>query len=253
MQNRAPRCSASSMLILLALGLALAARADEMQGARDGTFFAASPLFGWDRNELKVRGPMGAESTETDTSPMYGFFAVWGSPHVVLNNFYFATDVNEADVMGNLFFANVYGDPEAGVTWNVGGGYLYHEIEPAMEDIKVTVPMVKAGPVFRCRHRGVMVNPYVGYAWERVDTRHGDQDNDSYLYGLSLGWHWRMVTAALKYYFQDSQEIDEDFDTFRAHVNVGLTKHWGFTARLDYMEHQTTEDRSILLGPSCVF
>ena len=107
--------------------------------------------------------------------------------------------------------------------------------------------------MLRIRPWHVRVNPYVGYAWERIDTQHGDQDNDSYLYGITLGWRWRMVAATVKYYYQDSREADEDYETVRARLNVGFTPHWGGVVRVDYMEHVTSDDASILLGPTYVF
>jgi hypothetical protein len=62
-----------------------------------------------------------------------------------------------------------------------------------------------------------------------------------------------MARFSGKYYYQDSQEIEEDFHTVRARLNVGLSEHWGFVARFDYMEHQTTEDTSVLFGPTYLF
>jgi hypothetical protein len=97
------------------------------------------------------------------------------------------------------------------------------------------------------------LNPYVGYAWEQVKTPFGDTDNESYLYGLSVKWHWRMIQTSLKYYYQDSREIEEDFHTFRGRVTVGINEHWGIAARVDYMEHQTTDDTSFLMGPAYRF
>jgi hypothetical protein len=241
------------LITLLVTCLAVPVMAENTHPGDGGVFFAVSPLFGWDRNKLKIRGPMGQEMTETDTAPMYGLFAIVGHPNLVVNNFLFFTDVNDTDVLGDLVFANYYADAEADATWNAGVGYLYHKIDPENEEINVHVPMVKLGPLFRFKDWHLSVNPYIGYAWEQVDTQHGDQDNDSYLYGISLKWRWRMVSTALKYYFQDSQEVDEDFHTFRCRLNASLTENWGFAARVDYMEHQTTEDTSVLFGPSCVF
>lgn len=220
--------------------------------ARD-TIFMVSPLFGWDRNELKVRGPRGQVTTETDTAPEYGLFFLLVHRNLVLTDFLFYTDVNDTDVSGNFAFANWYGDRRARLSWNVGAGHLYHKIEPANEDITVNVPMVKAGPLFNIPEWNLSVNPYVGYAWERVDTQHGDQDNNSYLYGITVGWRWRMVAATVKYYYQDSQEADEDYQTVRARAHCMFNEHWGAVVRFDYMEHLTSDDTSVLVGAMYVF
>ena len=214
---------------------------------------AVSPVFGWDRNELKVRGRGGQVTTETDTAPEYGLFLLMAHPNLVINDFLFWTDVNHTDVFGNLAFVNGYGDSNADLTWNVGAGHLYHKIEPANEDITVTVPMVKAGPLFRVRKWNLRLNPYVGYAWERIETRRANEDNDSYLYGITAGWRRRMAAATVKYYFQDSQEADDDYHTVRARAHCMFTRHWGGVVRFDYMEHVTSDDTSLLVGPTYVF
>ena len=144
-------------------------------------------------------------------------------------------------------------DPDASVTWNAGAGHLYHKIEPQGEDIEISVPLAKAGPVLRVKNLGLTLNPYIGYAWERIDTLHGDTENDSYLYGLSVDWRWRMAGLNVKYYYQDSQELDDGFNNVHVRLTTGITRHWGATLRFDYMEHVTTDDSSVLLGPVYVF
>jgi hypothetical protein len=211
-----------------------------------------SPIAGVDRNEMTVRTPMGT-TTETDTGPEYGLFVMMAHPNFVVNDFLFFADVNETDVMGNLLFANYYADSKAKVTWNAGAGHLYHKIEPENEEIEVNVPMVKAGPLFRVPAWHLSLNPYLGYAWERVDTLHGDQDNDSYLYGLTVAYLWRMIEGGFNYYYQDSQEVDEDYQVFRARVYTFFGPNWGLGARVDYMEHMTTDDLSFLVGPAFTF
>jgi hypothetical protein len=221
-------------------------------GARE-TLVTVSPLFGWNRNAMTMRGPMGQETVETETAPEYGLFCLLVHRNLVLTDFVFFTDVNNTDVFGNFAFANLYGDRAARLTWNVGAGHLYHKIEPPDEGITVNVPMVKAGPLFSIPAWHLRVNPYAGYAWERVETRRADQDNDSYLYGITVGWRWRMLAATVKYYYQDSREADEDYQTVRARVHGMLTEHWGAVVRFDYMEHVTSDDTSVLLGPVYVF
>ena len=253
----ATRTAAVSLVSLCAWGLwlggAVAVRADETEGGPAGLIMAVSPVAGWDRDVLKMPGPRGTVTTATDTAPEYGLFAIVAHPNLVVNNFLFFTHVNATDIWGDFLFANYYMDDKAPLTLNLGGGYLYHSIKPEGEDIRVDVPMVKAGPRFRVPGLNLTVNPYVGYAWERVQTQHGDQDDDSYLYGISAHWHWRMLDANVNYYYQDSREIAQDFQTLRARFNVYLNKTWGITARFDYMEHETTKDTSVLVGPVAVF
>ena len=216
-----------------------------------------SPMAGWDKDELQMpSGPPGSFSTETDTGPEYGLFLMMIHPNVVLNNFMFYSKVNDADVSGDLFFANYYYSSKAVFTWNVGCGYLYHLIEPAGEHIEVTAPMVKSGPVLRIPSWHLQLNPYLGYEWERVDTLHTTADhNGSYLYGLTLTYHWRMFEAGVNYYYQDSQNLtpDEDFKVCRVRGSVFFNKNWGLSARVDYAEHETTKDTSFLIGPVFLF
>jgi len=175
-------------------------------------------------------------------------------PRFAVNDFLFFTEASgDTDVMGNFFHANFYGDPDAAVTWNIGAGHLYHRIEPQNEDIEISVSMAKVGTVFRLKPWGLTFNPYIGYAWERIDTLHGDTDNDSYLYGLTVDWRWRMVGLNVKYHYQDSQELDDDFNNVHVRLTAGITRHWGAALRFDYMEHATTDDTSVLLGPVYVF
>lgn len=223
------------------------------EGMARSTIVTVSPLFGWNRNEAVVRGERGQTMTETETAPEYGLFLLIVHKNLVFTDFAFFTDVNDTDVFGNLAFANWYGDRGARVSWNMGAGHLYHKIEPENEDITVHVPMVKAGPFFNIPALRLSINPYVGYAWERIDTQRADLDNDSYLYGITAGWRWRMLAATLKYYYQDSRESDEDYHTVRARAHCMFNEHWGAVVRFDYMEHVTSDDTSVLFGPVYVF
>jgi len=223
------------------------------EGDTRDTIVTVSPLFGWDRNERNVRGEQGRVTTKTDTAPEYGLFLLVVHKNLVFTDFAFFTDVNDTDVFGNLVFANLYGNRKARLSWNMGAGHLYHKIEPENEDITVNVPMVKAGPFVHIPEWHLTVNPYVGYAWERVETQRADVDNDSYLYGLTVGWRWRMLGATVKYYYQDSQEAEDDYQTVRARAHGMFNDHWGAIVRFDYMEHVTSDDTSILLGPVYVF
>jgi hypothetical protein len=248
--------------VLLAVGPVPAAE-DSAPGAAfsaadrpgsDAALGLISPMFGYNRDVLKQRDLTGQIRTATKTAPEYGLFAMAAHPRVVVNDFLFFTEAaGDTDVAGNFFHVNLYGDPEAAVTWNVGAGHLYHKIDPPNEDIEVNVPLVKAGPLLRARRWGLALNPYLGYAWERVDTRHADVDNDSMLYGVTLDWRWRMLSLNVKYYYQDSRDTDEGYNTVHARFGVGAGRRWGAVARLDYMEHVTTDDTSVLIGPVFVF
>lgn len=244
---------AAALLVVCSGPIGLAADRGGPGDARPDTVLTISPLFGWNRNEMTVRGPGPVVRTETDTAPEYGLFLLLVHKKLVLTNFTFFTDVNETDVFGNFAFANLYGDRRAPLTWNVGAGHLYHTIKPPNEDITVNVPMVKAGPFLRVPGCNLTVNPYVGYAWERVETQRADVDNDSYLYGLTIGWRWRMLAATAKYYYQDSLQTDEDYETVRARAHCMFNDHWGAVLRFDYMEHVTSDDTSVLFGPVYVF
>jgi hypothetical protein len=226
---------------------------DMAEGKPGGALVTVSPLLGWNRNEMTVHGPKGQPTTETETAPEYGLFFLLMHRNLVFTDFAFFTEVNDTDVFGNLAFANLYGDRKARLSWNVGAGHLYHKIEPSNEDITVSVPMAKAGPLISIPEWGLSLNPYAGYAWERVETPHADQDNDSYLYGITAGWRWRMLAATVNYYYQDSQEADEDYETVRARANAMFNQHWGAVVRFDYMEHVTSDDTSVLFGPVYVF
>lgn len=248
--------------ILLTLGLAaLTIRAEETPAEKPAAWrWVVTPLAGADRNELSRTTPAGTV-TQTDTGPEYGLYFMGAHPNFVLNNFFFYADVNDSDVWGNLTYFNYYADAKAALTWNAGAGYLYHKIETPGPEILVNMPMVKAGPVFRIAPWHVSLNPYVGYAWETVENSmsgpHGsfrtETDNDSMLYGLTLNWRWRMLEAGFNYYYQDSLELDENFNVLRARLTGMITRDWGINARLDYSEHSTSKDRSILVGPVFMF
>lgn len=242
-------------ILLVGLAIVVSVPAEEAPvEVSKGWRFIFSPLAGVDRNKMEVR--RGESLSEmTDNGPEYGLFVMALHPNWVINDFLFFADVNDTDVWGNLFFANYYAHAKAALTWNAGAGYLYHEIKPARGKITVEVPMIKAGPVIRCKKLHLSLNPYLGYGWEQVDAFGQDEDNNSFLYGLTVGWRWRMLEAGVNYYYQDSQglEPDKDFSVLRARLIAMLARHWGLGARVDYMEHQTTKDLSFLAGPVLMF
>jgi hypothetical protein len=73
------------------------------------------------------------------------------------------------------------------------------------------------------------------------------------LYGLTLGWRWRMFEAGINYYYQDSLELEDNFNVLRARLIGMVTRDWGLSARVDYSEHSTSKDRSFLVGPVFLF
>lgn len=225
------------------------------QHSDSGWLALISPLAGYNRNVMTVRGgPRGEQMTKlTDTVPIYGLFLLVGHPRFVVNDYFFYSKPSDTEVLGNLLYLNLYGDPAASVTWNLGGGHLYHKIKPDNEDIEVQVPMLKAGPLIRINPWGITFNPYLGYAWERIETRQASVSNDSMVYGLTIDWRWRMVNLNVKYYYQDSRDDYESDSALRARFVVGLNRHWGVAMRYDYMEQMTGDNSSLMIGPVYVF
>ncbi len=223
------------------------------EGAARDTRVLVSPLFGGVRNELNMRNQRGEITRQTDTAPMVGLFGMVMHGPFVLTDYFFYSDVNDTDVWGNLAYLNWYGSRTARLSWNAGAGHLYHKIKPSGQDITVTVPMLKTGPLINIPEWHLSFNPYVGYAWERIETRMSKSDNDSYLYGITIGWRWRMLGATIQYYYQDSREAEDDYQTLRARAHAMVNRNWGLTVRLDYMEHATSDDTSIQFGPVVVF
>lgn len=241
----------------LVAGLPMEARAQtggSSAGDSSRPRFMLSPLIGYNHDKMERHGERGQVEKATEDALEYGLFGIVAHPRFDVTDFLFFTEAaDDTDVMGNFFHANLYGAPEDNVTWNVGGGHLYHKIEPGNQDIEVTVPMCKAGLVVRLRDLGISLNPYVGYAWERVETRHGDVDNDSYMYGISIDWRWRMLGVNAKYYFQDSRDSGDNYHNFRVRATTGITQNIGAVVRFDYMEHSVTDDTSVLFGPVFMF
>ncbi len=244
-------------------GTTVVAQEAEPAPDQDKIVIVATPMIGWEHNELKAPMSPAGPTTLTDDALEYGLFAMIAHPNFVVNNFLFYTEVNDADVWGDLLFANYYVSSTARFTWNFGGGYLYHEIKPEQVKITVTDPMLKTGPMIRVPSWHLSLNPWFGYAWERVDSEMPagpmgatvtiKEKNDSYLYGITASYRWRMIEGSVMYYYQDSLGLDEDFQVLRARLNTFFTRTWGLSTRFDYAEHQTTDDTSILVGPIAVF
>ena len=69
---------------------------------------------------------------------------------------------------------------------------------------------------------------------------------------IALNHFHTNIRAKFRYY-QDSQEQDQNFNNVYLRLTTGITRRWGAALRLDYMEHTTTDDTSVLFGPVCVF
>jgi hypothetical protein len=213
-----------------------------------------SPLFGWDRNELIMPGPHGQVSTLRDTGAEYGLFALYANSRLDANNFMFFCEANGADVSGDIFFLNVYGPHEDKVTWNIGVGYSWQEVDMTpLERVRVYAPMGKAGLLLRFPEWHLSFNPYVAPEREKVTTLHGDVTSDYMLYGLTAKWNWRMLQATIKYYYQDDVHSSEHFNTIQCRLYVFLNEHWSVVGRFERMEHSVTTDTSYLIGPAYVF
>jgi len=220
---------------------------------QSGNTFLLSPLAGWNRDEMTMPGPGGVTSTSQDTGPEYGLFMLYANPRVAANNMIFTTEENGAQVTGDIFFLNLYGDPAATVTWNAGAGYTWHSIDAGAEDITVSSTIAKAGLMIRWPAARLSFNPYLASAWEDVSTTHGDSSADYLLYGLSAKWQWRMVQSTARYYYQDDLDTSAHFNCYQARVSVFFTRQWGLLARFDHTENSASTDTSFTIGPAYVF
>ncbi|MGD9873130.1 MAG: hypothetical protein AB7T27_02560 [Kiritimatiellia bacterium] len=260
---------AAALLTVLSVNAGeLSLHSDEyLQSPHEGGLFIVSPLVGWNENTIKDR--MTSEDV-TDGNWEYGLFSLYATPRFALNDTLFFTSANDAEVWGNLLFLNIYGDPDAVLTWNVGAGHLWHRIETdsreADLDVDVSAPMLKAGALVRIKPLNITLNPYLGYSWESSQTEgtvqagplgempvDEEEDTESVLYGLTFKWHWRMAYLKLKYYLEDNQDLDRQFHVARGETVFMASKDVGFTVRVDYMEHTTSDDLSVLIGPAFVF
>lgn len=214
-----------------------------------------APLVGFDRNELTFQaGPPGTPPVTTaDTDWEYGFYSMYVSPRFVLNNVLFFAHANDADIWGDVAYANVYGDPQSAVTWNLGGGYLWHRISTDQMDIRITQPMVKVGALLRWPQMHATLNPFVGYAWQTISMPQGDENTKSVLYGVAADWRWRMFYATAKYYLEDNRNNGRQYNVLRVVGSLNLSRSTALMGRIEYMEHSTGTDTSVLLGPAFVF
>lgn len=217
------------------------------------SMFVVSPVIGSDKNTLHSRDQRGQPIDLEDTGLEYGLFALYNTAHVTVNNFLFFADVNDADVSGDIFFFNYYYQPEKRITPNLGLGYMYHKIEMDQMEITVKTPLPKIGVRIGVPELGLSLNPYLAYTSEDINTTRGDRTDEALIYGLSLNWRWRFLGADAKYYYQDIRGNNKSYNVFRLDGNLFFTKHVGIVARVDYMEHSTTDDLSFLIGPAFMF
>lgn len=216
--------------------------------------FMVSPLYGFNRNELTVpgHGRMPAMVLK-DTDDEQALFMMVVTPRLVANNIVFKTEPNDTKVVGDIATINVYGAPKSLLTWNLGAGYVWHEIESEHETIKIDMPMGKAGVVWRVPGLHMMFNPYIGYAREQVETSRGDDNSHVMLYGVSGYWRWRMLQANVKYYIQDNRGRNKSYDVVRGQFSAMFNRHVGMLLRAERMEESSTTDTSLVAGPIFVF
>lgn len=249
------RIQASGMVLLLlpfALLSGALAQTEKAPKPVPDVSFTLSPLFGYNRDTVETGAPVGP-TTLIETRPEYGIFLMLRAPHLRVSNFLFYTDPNDAQVVGNFLFANYYLDDSARLTANLGLGHLYHWIGMDRGNVVVSAPLVKCGPVVRIPEIGLSINPFAGFVWEQISSPYGDSQNNDWLYGLGLNWRWRMLGASVTYYIQHGGGDRDDLQTLRAYLQASFSRQWGGIVRFDYMEHTTTDDVSLLIGPTLTF
>lgn len=223
------------------------------QQRQAATIWTISPLIGVIRNEADVRRPDGRIDTQTDTAIKYGLFAMYRQGHWHATNFGFYTSVQDADVWGNLFFANWDAMPRAPLSGILGAGHVYHRIETARGNITVHVPMLKAGPRWTPRP-AFSVHPYAGYAWEYVDTPRSSSTEALPLFGITINSRINRTMLGLQYYYQwGPSSSQQDYQNLRGRVMHPISSQWAALLRIDIMEHAGSDDQSILIGPVLSF
>ncbi|MDD3276232.1 MAG: hypothetical protein PHP93_04170 [Kiritimatiellales bacterium] len=217
-----------------------------------------SPLFGLVKNESLKTG-------NSDVSPEYGLFAMYASPRFIVNNTTFFTDVNSSEVWGNISSISLYGDSKANLTWYLGGSYVWHQVTVDPVKIRIDEPLGKVGLVWRIPSKHLTINPYVGYAQERVHTEvsvstpggtitfKSVDHSDIVVYGISAYWHWRMLGADAKYYLSQNLDSETLNQHFRVWGTAMFNQKVGVIGRFEYEEQNTTRDTSFLFGPVFVF
>ena len=216
--------------------------------------FVMSPLIGINRATVKrPAARFHPAAQDSDTEAEYGLSTIYRGPHISISNVLFMTDFNESDIYGSIGFVNLYSNDDEPWAFNIGGGYVWHEINSPANEITIQAPMIKAGIVRRWPEHHFSVNPYLGFLWEEVSTSHSESRNESILYGISSAFQWRKIHFHLKYYLEDKIDSDNYYDVARLRITVPVNKNFGITTRLEYMEHETIDHESILIGPSFIF
>jgi hypothetical protein len=226
------------------------------------SIFLISPLIGPIHNEIQVQGPPGTPAQAvTDTGTEYGLYLMVANPRVVINNTLFHTEVNNTLVWGNISTLNFYGPAEDSITWYLGASYLWHTIDGDVAEVTITEPLAKLGVLFRIPEWHLSINPYVGMGWQTVDstvtTPHGTSEytehTTSILYGVTSYWRWRMFYANIKYYIDDNQDRDEQYNVLRVWGTAMLSDSIGILTRCEYAEQSGSTDTSALVGPVFIF
>lgn len=230
------------------------AHGDDLGMSMTNGLFLVSPMAGWNRNEVTVGGRPGTPPMElTDTAPEYALFAMYVSPHIVANNILFATSPNDTDVTGDIAYLNVYGDPEAVCTWNIGGGYLWHKIDTTGGDMTVSEPIARLGCLLRWPSAHMVANPYAGYGWQEINGYGRESHEAALLFGIVAEWRWRMLIASGKYYRTYNRDRKEWFDVVRLWGAAMFNRSVGVMARVEYSEEIGSRNTSCLLGPLFAF
>lgn len=213
-----------------------------------------SPLVGINRATIKrpAAGPHPATQS-SDTEIEYGLSTIYRGPRVSVSNVLFMTDFNDSEIYGSVGFVNLYSNDREPWAINIGGGYIWHKIESKANDITIQAPMIKAGLVRRWPKHHLSLNPYLGFSWEEVATSHSDSRSESILYGISSAFQWKSVHYHLQYHLEDKIDNDNYYNVARLRITVPVSNNLGITARFEYMEHETIDNRSILVGPSWIF
>ena len=245
------------LLALLTASQGLAVSADGNPSRRKSTALIVSPLFGYLKNE--------SDNAGTDISPEYGFYVMYASPRLVINNTTFFSDVNQSDVWGNIASINLYGDPEKKLTWYLGGSYVWHRVKNDRVRVNVVEPLGKVGVVWRIPDWHLSFNPYIGYGRSDVRTEvsvvtprgpmtfKARDRSDIAVAGVSTYWRWRMFHANVKYYMAKKFDSGQLHHNFRIWGTAMFSERMGVIARVEYEEQDTEKNTSVLFGPVFVF
>jgi len=91
--------------------------------------------------------------THIDTACEYGLMAAYVDPRFNVNNILFYTDPNDSRVWGDILALGVSGDPQAAVTWAVGGSYMWHFIDMPGIALRINELLVRASQYYQQDNR----------------------------------------------------------------------------------------------------